>query len=88
MSDKVTVLVTEILTRHGAAGTIGEEVELAKLGMTSIDMVELMLGVEADFDLTIPPTDITLENFRSIASIRRMIERLSAEATGTSAAAA
>ncbi len=88
MSDKVAELVTEILARHGVGGEVAPDVELAKLGMTSIDMVELMLGVEAEFDLTIPPADITLENFRSIATVRRLIDRLRLEAPGGNAAAA
>ncbi len=77
-SDKVAGLVTEILAKHGVGSEVGHDVELAKLGMTSIDMVELMLSVEADFDVTIPPADITLDNFRSISSIQRLIERLCA----------
>lgn len=87
MSDKVTDLVTEILAKHGVGGEVGADVELAKLGMTSIDMVELMLGVEADFDLTIPPNEITLENFRSVAAIRRLVERLGADVAGGTVAA-
>lgn len=88
LSDRVTGLVTEILAKHGAGGSVGVEMELAKLGMTSIDMVELMLAVEADFDVTIPPSDITLENFRSIAAIRRMVERLCADAPQIAATSA
>lgn len=84
ISGKIATLVGEILAKHGPAGDVAQDAELAKLGMTSIDMVELMLGVEADFDILIPPPDITAENFRSIATIRRLVERLS----GASAAAA
>lgn len=76
--DRVAALVAAILAKHGVTQTIGAEDELATLGLTSIDMVELMLGVEAEFDLTIPPKDISLENFRSIAAIDGMIATLQA----------
>jgi acyl carrier protein len=39
-------------------------------------MVGLMLGVEAEFNLVIPPNEITPENFLSIASIATLVDRL------------
>ena len=74
--DKVAGLVCEILAKHSVAGPLAPDAELAKLGLTSIDMVELMLAVEADFDVTIPPPDITSENFRSIRAIDHLIGKL------------
>ena len=38
-----------------------------------MDMVNLMLGVEAEFDFTIPQADITPENFQSVDSLQRMV---------------
>jgi acyl carrier protein len=35
-----------------------------------------MLAVEAEFNLTIPQTEITPENFLSISSISALVERL------------
>lgn len=74
--DKVAGIVSEILAKHSVAAPIAPDAELAKLGLTSIDMVELMLAVEAEFDVIIPPTDITTENFRSILAIDRLIGKL------------
>jgi acyl carrier protein len=48
---------------------------LADIGLTSMDMVNLMLGVEAEFDFTIPQSEITPENFRSVGTLERMIVR-------------
>ncbi len=39
-------------------------------------MVNLMLAVEAEFNLTIPQEDITPENFSSIAAVESLISRL------------
>jgi len=44
--------------------------------MTSMDMVNLMLAVEAEFDMTIPQADITPENFQSPQSIERLVAKL------------
>jgi acyl carrier protein len=53
---------------------------LSELGMSSIKMVNLMLAVELEFDLTIPQSDITPENFRSVASVEALLARLLAKA--------
>ncbi len=74
--DKIAGLVGEILSRHAVKGPVAENTELARLGLNSIDMVELMLAVEADFDLMIPASEITLDNFRSIAAIDLLVGRL------------
>ncbi len=73
-------LVEEILSRRGVAGPVALDAELARFGMTSIDMVEVMLGVEAEFDVAIPPAEITLENFRSVAAMVSLVARLHAAA--------
>ena len=46
--------------------------------MSSIKMVNLMLALEAEFDLTIPQGDITPDNFRSVATIEALLARLHA----------
>ncbi|MBV9723757.1 MAG: acyl carrier protein, partial [Gammaproteobacteria bacterium] len=58
------------------ADTVPAEARLSELGMSSIKMVNLMLAVETEFDLTIPQADITPENFRSVASIEALLARL------------
>ena len=40
-----------------------------------MDMVNLMLGVEAEFDFTIPQSEITPENFKSVGTLQQMIVR-------------
>jgi acyl carrier protein len=50
--------------------------DLVAIGLTSVDMVSLMLDVEAEFDVMIPATDITPQNFRSIAAIDALVSRL------------
>jgi acyl carrier protein len=40
-----------------------------------MDMVNLMLSVEAEFDFTIPQGEITPENFQSVETLQRMLAR-------------
>ena len=76
--DQITEVVSQILQKHGVDGPVPVDVDLARFGMTSIDMVELMLGIEAEFDLTIPPSEITLRNFSSVAAVQDLVARLTA----------
>jgi acyl carrier protein len=39
-------------------------------------MVNLMLAVEAEFDVKIPDRDMTPANFRSVARIEALVEKL------------
>ena len=75
---QIAAVVGEVLGKHGVDDPVPAEADLGRFGMTSIDMVELMLGVEAEFDLSIPAAEITLNNFRSISSIEAMVSRLRA----------
>jgi len=38
-----------------------------------MDMVNLMLGVEAEFDFMIPQDQITPENFQSVQTLERLV---------------
>jgi acyl carrier protein len=76
LRDRLLRQVAQILGKPDAAATLPLEGRLSELGMSSIKMVNLMLAVEAEFDLTIPQADITPENFRSVASVEALLERL------------
>ncbi len=76
-------LVERILANNANARPISLSMRLADLGVTSIQMVTLMLTVEAEFDLTIPQSEITPENFQSVASIAALIQKLRPESEST-----
>ena len=50
--------------------------QLSDLGVTSLKMVNLMLAVEVEFDIAIPQSDITPENFQSVNAIRALVEKM------------
>jgi acyl carrier protein len=74
--ERLLRLVAQILGKADAAAAVPPEARLSELGMSSIKMVNLMLAVETEFDLTIPQSDITPDNFRSVASVEALLARL------------
>lgn len=79
---RVAALVEGLVAHKGAGRAIGPHDRLVDVGLTSMDMVNLMLAVEAEFDLMIPAGEITPGNFRSIATIEALVERVSGTANG------
>jgi acyl carrier protein len=49
--------------------------QLSDLGVSSLKMVNLMLAVELEFDIAVPQSDITPENFHSVAAIEALVVR-------------
>jgi acyl carrier protein len=80
---RIRGLVKAILQQNAITAEVKPESQLVDVGLTSMDMVNLMLGVEAEFDLTIPQAEITPENFQSIKSLERMIVRQLQPATAS-----
>jgi len=73
IQDRILALVKAILRDHPIASEVCPESRLVDVGLTSMDMVNLMLGVEAEFDFTIPQSEITPENFQSVKTLELMI---------------
>ena len=72
---RITALVKVILEQNAISAEVTPEALLVDVGLTSVDMVNLMLGVEAEFDFTIPQDEITPENFQSVETLQRMVLR-------------
>jgi acyl carrier protein len=70
---RILALVKSILEQNAIAAEVDPESRLVDVGLTSMDMVNLMLGVEAEFDFTIPQSEITPENFQSVKTLELMI---------------
>jgi len=70
---RVTALVAAILRQNALPAELAPDTRLVDAGLTSMDMVSLMLSVEAEFDFTIPQGEITPENFQSVETLRRMV---------------
>ena len=75
---RLLALIERALERPGAGPTLPPESSLSELGVSSLKMVSLMLSIEVEFDLSIPQSEITPQNFRSIRSIEALVSRLTA----------
>ncbi len=74
--DRVLSVVRSILEQNAITADVHAESRLVDIGLGSMDMVELMLKVEAEFDLTLPQPEITPENFQSVKTLEVMMKRL------------
>ncbi|MGZ5875478.1 MAG: phosphopantetheine-binding protein [Bradyrhizobium sp.] len=73
VQDRILALVRSILKQNSITAEVDPGSLLVDVGLTSMDMVNLMLGVEAEFDFTIPQSEITPENFQSVKTLQRMV---------------
>ena len=76
VSTRVIEFVREKLAKRGYHRAISADDDLGEIGMSSLDMVGLMLRVEVEYDLQIPEAEMTIENFRSVKNISRMVTAL------------
>lgn len=68
-------ITTELISDRGDL-LLGDEDDLLGGGvLDSIAMMSLILFVESEFDLSIPPQDVTIENFESLQSIDAYVRR-------------
>jgi acyl carrier protein len=74
--ERIITLVARILERQPGAEPLNTRARLNELGLSSMKMINLMLAIEVEFDVTIPQTDITPDNFDSIASVEALVVRL------------
>jgi acyl carrier protein len=83
VADRVAALVRKVLDREEITETVGPDDDLRRSGLSSLGLVNLMLSVEAEFDLRIPEREMTPANFRSITRIVELVDTLSQERAAT-----
>ena len=75
-TDRIAVLVRGLLAKRAIERPLGCDDSLAEAGLSSLDIVNLMLAVEAEFGLKIPDREMRPANFRSIARIDALVRSL------------
>jgi acyl carrier protein len=73
-------MVEEMLAKNAVTRPVSVDDQLSEAGLSSLDMVNLMLAVEAEFDIMIPASDISPANFRSISTIEALVTRIVTQA--------
>jgi len=80
--DQITAIVEALLARRSRPQSVAADQNLTEAGLTSLDMVNLMLLVEDEFGIEIPQRRMTPANFRSIAAIDQLVRGLALAMTG------
>jgi acyl carrier protein len=73
---RIETIVRTVVKSVASDRAIEPDENLVELGLTSMDMVNLLLAVEAEFDLTVPGTNLNPAHFRSITGIERLVTEL------------
>jgi acyl carrier protein len=73
--ERVTELVRRILADRSITRMFTPQDDLRDVGLTSLDMVNLVLAVESELAITLPEAEITPANFRSVAAIEALVSR-------------
>ena len=68
--------IVERALRSKGAGGISFDDNLRDAGLSSLELVNIMLAVEDAFDLTFPPDKLVPDNFRSINAIEALVAGL------------
>ena len=74
--DRVAGLVRRILASRSIDRPFSAPDDLREVGLTSLDMVTLVLAVESELAVSIPERDITPANFRSVSAIEALVTAL------------
>jgi acyl carrier protein len=73
---RITAAVRRLLADRGITRPFTAQEDLREVGLTSLDMVNLVLAIEAELAVSIPEAEITPANFRSVATIEALVTRL------------
>jgi acyl carrier protein len=76
--DRIVDLVSQILSRRSINRSVSDNDDLRECGLSSLDLVNLMLAVETEFDVKIPDKEMTPSNFRSVSKIDALVNALRA----------
>jgi acyl carrier protein len=74
--ERIATAVRRLLADRGVTRPFTAHEELRDVGLTSLDMVNLVLAVEAELTVSIPEAEITPANFRSVATIEALVTGL------------
>jgi len=74
--ERIIAVVRRLLAERSITRTFTAQEDLRDVGLTSLDMVNLVLAVEFELAIGIPEAEITPANFRSVATIDALVEGL------------
>lgn len=75
-TERVAAVVRRLLADRSIVRSFTAQDDLRDVGLTSLDMVNLVLAVESALEVSIPEGEITPANFRSVATIDALVQGL------------
>jgi acyl carrier protein len=75
-AERISKIVGGFMAKRQAKAEVTADLDLRTAGLSSLDLVNLMLAVESEFDIFIPEKQMTPQNFRSVASIEALVASL------------
>jgi acyl carrier protein len=73
---QITAIVEAMLVKRGGPLAVAVDQNLSEAGLTSLDMVNLMLAIEDAFGIEIPQRRMTPANFRTIGAIEQLVSNV------------
>jgi len=70
---RITEIVRRLLAKRAGGAVHSPDQNLTEAGLTSLDMVNLMLAIEDTFNIEIPQRRMTPANFRTVAAIEQLV---------------
>ena len=71
--ERITAIAVKMLVKRGVTTIPAASDNLRDAGLTSLDMVYLMLAIEAEFDIEIPQSAMTPDNFDTVGAIENLV---------------
>lgn len=80
-TDEITQTVRALVARRSSEPEVTPDTEtpLTELGVDSLGVVALIVDLEGEFAVRLPPTAITRETFHSVGSIAAAVRALTAQ---------
>jgi acyl carrier protein len=72
-------VVGALMQRRQLAIPTSLDQSLRDAGLKSLDLVNMMLAVEDEFGIEIPQDLLSIENFRTIGAIERLVAKIAAQ---------
>jgi acyl carrier protein len=76
VDQRVAEIVATLLPEQAKSKPLANDESLTAAGLNSLGMVNLLLEIEASFNITVPARLVTPKSFRSISSVSRLIESI------------
>jgi acyl carrier protein len=73
---QITAIVEALIVKRGGMAPVAADLNLGDAGLTSLDMVGLMLAIEDAFGIEIPQRRMTPASFRTVAAIENLVATL------------